>query len=123
MSAFYDGLKLTANGLILDKGQACTLGVVTQGTYDADAAASTPSTANTSIVAAIIDYPRKEIDGSLIRQGDKRAIVSAYGISVTPLPSHKFTDAAGVTYTIMDVRSVAPGGTVVLWVMQIRADT
>ncbi len=121
MTAFYDGLQLTAQGLLADKGQACTLGVVANGAYNPATATSTPTTTSYPVTAAVFAYGAKDIDGTLIRQGDKKVLMSAYGLAVTPLPSHTFTDAAAVVYTVIEAKPTAPGGTVVLWTLQVRA--
>lgn len=121
MTAFYDSLKLTADTLIDDKGQACTINVVTPGAYDAATGTSTATTVSTAVTAAIFDFPQGLIDGTLIRQGDKKVLMSAYGHSVTPRPADTLTDAAGTVYTIVTAKATAPGGTVVLWTLQVRS--
>ncbi len=121
MTAFYDNLQATADALLADKGQTCTLGVVTSGAYDPATGASTPSTASETVTAAVFDFPLRMIDGSLIRQGDKKVLMSAYGLTATPKPADTFTDAAGSVYTIVNAKATAPGGTVVLWTLQVRS--
>lgn len=120
MTAFYDNLQLTAQTLLADKGQACTLTVVTPGTYDPATSTSTPTTTNYSVTAAVFDYPVAMIDGSRILRGDKKVLMSAYGLTAVPKPDHTFTDAASVVYTVIDAKATAPGGTVVLWTLQVR---
>jgi hypothetical protein len=120
-TAFYGSMQAVAARMLGDKGQSCSITTSTPGTYDPTTATSPQTNVTTPVVAAIMDYPRKDVDGTLIRQGDKRAVVAAYGLSINPLPSDTFTDAAGRDHVIMDVRGVSPGGIVVIWNMQLRA--
>lgn len=120
MNAFYAGMQATADRLLIDKGQPCTLGAVTAGTYDPATGTSTPTTTNYAVTAAVFDYPAAVIDGSRIVRGDKKVLMSAYGLTATPKPDDTFTDAASVVYTVVEAKATAPGGTVVLWTLQVR---
>lgn len=117
---FYDDAAADAAEALEEFGQACTLGVVTAGAYDPETGEASTTTESQSVTAAIFDYPQKFIDGTLILTGDKRALVSAVGLTVEPKPGHTFTDAAAVAYQVINAKALAPAGTVVLWTLQVR---
>ena len=67
--------------------------------------------------AVISDYPLSMIDGTLIRQGDKRLMVSATG----PAPKVNWRVISGdVNYAIMMVREIGPGGVALYYELQAR---
>ena len=120
---FYADLQATAGQLLTKYGQECTLTVITQGDYDPDTATNATTSTDYTVDAAVFDYPVRDIDGTLVRQGDKKVLVSAHGLAVRPLPSHTFTDAASNVYTVIEAKPTAPAGTVVLWTLQVRGAT
>lgn len=91
------------------------------GTYDA--------ATGTSVPAAPVEYPTRglllsyrdrSIDGTLIRQGDRKCIVKVLGLAVEPAAGWRVRVAAD-TYTIMnDVKKSELGGTAFLFVLQLR---
>jgi hypothetical protein len=72
------------------------------------------------VTAAIFAYPQRYIDGTLIRVGDKRALVSPVGLTVDPKPGDTLTDAAGAQFQVVDAKVTEPAGTAVLWTLQVR---
>lgn len=82
--------------------------------WDTPAGAPTQHEVN----AIISDYPLTMIDGTLIRQGDKRLMVSATG----PAPKVNWrVTSSGVTYAILSVREIGPGGVALYYELQARA--
>lgn len=120
MTSFYDDCAADANEALEEFGQTCVLGVVTAGAYDPETGGASTTTTNHTVTAAIFDYPTRHIDGTLILTGDKRALVSAVGLTVEPKPGHTFTDAAAVVYQVVNAKNLAPAGTSVLWTLQVR---
>lgn len=120
MSFDYTDTAATTDELLTEFGQGCILTSVTDGAYDpATGDAQTLSVLH-PIIAAVFDYPQRFIDGTLIRVGDKRALVSPVGLSVEPKPGDVLADAAGKVYQVIDAKPTAPAGTVVLWTLQVR---
>lgn len=121
MSFDYDDAAATADELLAEFGQSCVLGSVTDGEYDPATGTAGPVSTPHAVTAALLAYPQKFIDGTLIRVGDKRALVSPIGLTVAPKPGDTLTDAAGAVLNVVDAKETAPAGTVVLWTLQVRA--
>lgn len=68
--------------------------------------------------AVISDYPLSMIDGTLIRQGDKRIMLSA--TMVAPKVNWRVI-SSGVNYAILSVREIGPGGMALYYQVQARA--
>lgn len=120
MSDFYADMALVADDLLYEFGQACVLGSVTDGEYDPETGTAGPVSTPHSVTAALLDYPQRFIDGTVIRTGDKRALMSPVGLTVTPKAGDTLTDVAGAVHQVVDAKPLAPAGTVVLWTLQVR---
>ena len=120
MSFDYGDMAEVADDLLHEFGQAGVLGSVTDGAYNPETGEAGPTSAPHAVTAAIFDFPQKYIDGTLIRTGDKRALLSALGLAVTPKSGDTLTDAAGALYQVVDAKATAPAGQVVLWTLQVR---
>lgn len=120
MSFDYTEIAATADELLSEFGQSCTLGSVTDGAYDPAIGEAGTTTTPHPVTAAIFAYPQRYVDGTLIRTGDKRALVSAVSLTVTPKLGDKFTDAVSKQYEVIDAKEIAPAGSAVLWVLQVR---
>lgn len=120
MSFDYDSVALDADDLLHEFGQAGVLGSVTDGAYNPGTGEAGPASTAHPVTAAIFAYPQRFVDGTLIRVGDKRALVSPVGLTVDPKPGDTLTDAAGVLYQVIDAKATAPAGQVVLWTLQVR---
>lgn len=121
---FYERLRTTANKLLKGKGQIVTLTSNVAGTYDAATGTSTITTSTQSIYAAVFDYGAKQIDGTLIKMGDKQLLVSALNTSGATITAPVVNDTVtvdGVVYTIVGpIKTIAPAGTVVMYDCNIR---
>jgi hypothetical protein len=122
--SIYTKLRATANKMLKGKGQTITLTKQTPGTYNTSTGAVTVTTATSYAYGAIFDYGNKSIDGTLIKSGDKQLLLSAYSTTTgtlltAPVVNDKVT-VAGITYTITQIKTVAPGGTTVIYDCNIR---
>lgn len=120
MSFDYDDIANTADEMLTEFGQGCILTAITDGAYDPATGEADTSPALQPVTAAIFAYPQRYIDGTLIRVGDKRALVSAVGLTVAPKSGDTLTDAAGQVHQVIDAKPTAPAGTAVLWTLQVR---
>lgn len=120
MSDFYADMALVADDLLYEFGQAGVLGSVTDGAYNPATGEAGPTSTPYAVTAAIFDFPQSYIDGTLIRTGDKRALISPLGLAVTPKSGDTLTDAAGAVFQVVDAKATAPAGQVVLWTLQVR---
>lgn len=115
--SFYPDLKATASGLLSDKGQSMTLTTRTPGAYDTATATATIAEATETVYGAVFDYAAKDIDGTLIKRGDKRVILEAS--AAVPTSTDTLT-IGGVVHNIIEAVPVNPGGVVVIYKVQAR---
>lgn len=116
-SALYPALKATASGLLSDKGQPMTLTVRTSGAYDPATGTAAVTATTETVSGAVFDYAAKDIDGTLIKRGDKRVILEAS----TLIPTSTCTlTIGGVVHNIVEAVPVNPGGVVVIYKVQAR---
>lgn len=105
---------------VSDKGRSVTLTYTTQGTYDPGDDTFTGQTTTTQTVKAVIlNFRRAEIDGTLIKNGDRRALVAPDNLTRAPKTGDTITDGSEV-FSIQNVEEVKPGDTVLLYKLQLR---
>jgi hypothetical protein len=64
------------------------------------------------------DLGNGAINGTLIKSGDRKILMSALddtGAALAPMKNEDQVLAGGVVYTVKNVDKVAPGGVVVMW--------
>ena len=117
---FYERMALTADRLLKGKGQAVTITRRSAGVYDPATGAATVTTTTQTGYAAIIDHNSNNIDGTLIKAGDKKLLLSPAGVSAPVL--NDTVTVGGVVYTVVEpLKTVAPAGTVVMYELNLRA--
>ena len=124
-SGFYTRVQATANKLLKGKGQSLILTRQISGTYDPVTGAATVTTTTQTGTGAIFDYGTKNIDGTLIKQGDKQlllSVVNAAGTALTaPALNDTVTDKNGIVYTLVEpLKTIAPAGTTVMFECNLR---
>ena len=78
------------------------------------------------------EWKKSEIDGTLIRRGDRKVLMASSGFAIAadkdgnflnePSTGDTFKDGeTGKPYTIVNVSPLAPAGIVVMWELQLRA--
>lgn len=118
MSFDYDSLQLLSTDLINDFGQDITLTTVTAGTFNPATGATTGDSETTATVKAVVtDYRDFQIDGGAIQRGDKQVILS--GSVAAPDTNDMFT-INSLEYMIVNINTISPGGTDVLYKIQVR---
>jgi len=122
---FYARLQNTAQKLLKGKGQSITLTKITAGTYNPATGGFTGAgTSTQTAYGAIFDYGTKQIDGTLIKAGDKQLLLSAFKTDGAALTAPVLGDTVtigGVTYTLVEpLKEVNPAGTVVLFDVNLR---
>lgn len=123
---FYTRLQNTAQKLLKGKGQSLTLTKVTAGTYNPATGAMTGTTTSTQTAyGAVFDYGTKQIDGTLIKAGDKQLLLSAFKTDGTALTAPVLGDTVsigGVVYTLVEpLKTVGPAGITVIYEANLRA--
>ena len=120
MSFDYSQIASTALKQIQDKGRTVT--IISPGedqVYDPGTDTFTAGTDDeTDVKALFTQFSKKDIDGDLIRQTDKRVLIAASGIS-EPNTDDKISDG-GTEYAVINTETIAPGDTAVLYMVQVR---
>lgn len=117
---FYPDHRAMAERLIRDKGQLVSLRKPASGDYDPESAtASLTPTIYTDIPAAVVAYKNTDIDGTLIKKGDKKVLMACDTLTVEPEVNDELVIAA-VVHSIKAVDPLAPGGTSVIYTLQVR---
>lgn len=125
-SALYTRLAATAHRLLADKGQPVTLNrpSTSSPTYDrASGVATARAPATYNGFGAVFDIEQRDIDGTLVKEGDQRLMLSPLQTNGSAMPTPATTDTVtigGVTYSIQPSKRVAPAGVNVLFDLIIR---
>jgi hypothetical protein len=124
MSAFYERISATALNLIASFGQTITLRDTVPGEYDPVTGGSTQETTVDQPAQAILqDYALQHAgmsyaEGTVIRQGDKKILVAAQGLTPPQLTTTVIAD--GATWTIVNIKEINPAGTPLVYELQGR---
>jgi len=84
--------------------------------YNATTGAVTVSQTAYSILATLVRYRKEEIDGDAIRVEDKKALIAALNLPVTPTLNDTLVDGAN-TWIVVGA-NIDPAGA--LWILQLR---
>lgn len=111
MADIYDRAKATATRLLSPrsaggKGLELTLKRTTQGEYDPSTGGSTPSIETFDGSGFRENYKQSDIDGTRIKQGDFKILISPVLLDGSNMPQPKSLDTIafdGDTYTIQNV--------------------
>jgi len=115
--SFYGNLAAVATKLLTDKGQSVVFTRKTTLIFDPVKGRNNVTTSTFSGYGAAFDYNRSEIDGELVQRGDIRFLMEA----ITTAPALGDTCVIdSVTYRVMNVKPTSPGGTVVMYEVQLR---
>jgi len=102
--------------LLQDFGSNLTLTRQVDGVYSAATGGVSGATStNFTVRAVFINYLDANVDGTLVRMGDRRLLVSASEFSEAPAVGDIVEGMK-----LIDVRSVAPNGTPIAWACQAR---
>lgn len=116
MTFSYANTAETARRLLERFGAVATLRRATSGGYDPATGESAPTAVDHAVIAVVIAYDQKYIDGTLIQQGDQRAFLDA---SQAPAQGDTFA-WQGKDWHVVAVKPIAPAGTPVLFEAQLR---
>ena len=118
---FYAGLAKVAHDLIVKFGGPAKLRRTGQVVYDPTTGATTsPGVVDFPVNACVFDFPAQDVNGTLIQTGDKQVYLSAMSLDA-PTLADQFVTADDHAYTIVKVTALAPGGTEVLYTLQVRS--
>jgi len=119
-------MQKTSNKLLIGKGQTVTITHVVPGSYDPATGLITNTTTVQTGTGAVMEWDSRQVDGTLIKVGDKRLLLSPLntaGSALTdPVLGDTVTDASGAIYTLVaPLKVLSPAGTVVLYDLNLRA--
>jgi hypothetical protein len=106
----------TVTRLIASFGALATLLRRADAAYDPATGTTSPVVSSHNVVAVVMAYDQRAIDGTLIRQGDSRAYLDC---TVVPRQDDKLL-WQGAELTVIAVRPLSPAGTPVLFEAQLR---
>jgi hypothetical protein len=116
--SFYNDMATTANELLSEFGQSVTLTRKSTGSYDPATSTSIITETTQTGKAAIFPRGIKDIDGTLIKQGDYQMLLSPKNITI-PIVGDTVT-INSIIYTITMIHETAPANTSVLIDCNIR---
>lgn len=120
MAINYEALAKTALDQIAGAGRLVDLIYQEQGDYKPQTDTFNNQHANTAVVRAVLsDFQASQIDGTIIRREDKKALVAADGLKYVPSTSDLIIDGE-IQYTIVNVETIAPGDVVLVYKLQLR---
>lgn len=117
-------LAKTAKRLIEANGRELTL--VNESTTSADPLKPhrgrvESADVTTTVIGIITNYRLSQIDGHLIRRGDKRCVIAANSLaSGIVLTDYEKLIDTGVSYKIKDIEPVKPGKVPLIYFLQLR---
>jgi hypothetical protein len=115
----YGSTAATADRLIARFGVGVTMSRAVPGAYDpATGAPAAPTTTTQAVKMVVLDFPQSYIDGTLIRAGDRRVLVSALGIN--PPQAGDTFPWNGQTLVVINSKALGPSGANVLFTLQAR---
>lgn len=114
---FWDDMASTATELLAEFGAPVTIRRTTGGTYSpADDTTSGAITADLTAIGLVRDYRASQIDGTVIRRGDRELVLDA---TVTPTAADTVL-LDGAYWSVVNVRTINPAGTPVAHFVQVR---
>ena len=103
---------------IKDKGRAITLRL-TESNFKPATGATTSKNTDTPTVGVFSDFEERQIDGSVIKAGDKQVLVAARGLPVVPTTAYKVIDGSEV-WNVEHVDTLQPGPSPILYKLRLR---
>lgn len=104
-------------------GQPCILTSRVNGAYDQETLAPTLTTSTQTINAAVFDYSVKDINGTHVKHGDKKLLISpltAVGAVLVPPDVDDTITIGAIVYSIKSVKDVNPAGVVCMYECNVR---
>jgi hypothetical protein len=121
MNSLYLSIRdgLVANA-IQQFGMPMTLSTETAGVYDpATGVISNPTKVESPVSGLIMEYDSKDIDGSVIKIGDKKVLMTAS--DTTPEPTSDYTLTMGdKDWAVINCNPIAPAGLAIVYEVQVR---
>ncbi len=119
MAYDYTSLQATALALITRFGKAVTLRRTGQSIAEASKPWEvTASNTDYTVQGVRLEYPARETDGTAVRQGDRKYLVAASGVAITPQAGDQIVDTD--TLTVVNAEILNPASTALIYTLQVR---
>lgn len=115
---FYAEMADVADELLTEFGVAVTIKYVTIGAYDPATGSAPRTVTSLASVAYVEDYADRDIDGTKIKQGDRRIYLSAVG--TTKPGTVDLITIDGADYAVINSKAHPGAGTASLYELQVR---
>lgn len=117
----YTRIASTAQRLINDNGRDVSLKRISRTPGDSNKPWRGPAAAEESftVKAVVFPYEEKDVDGSIVRLGDKRMYVAANALG-QEMATMDAVEDGGVRYRIVVANIIAPGAVSVVYEIQLR---
>jgi len=115
----YTQARASAGKALTQYGQAMTLTKKTAAAYSPSTGSAGVTETDYNCIGAVFDYVQAMIDGTSIKTGDKRVLLSADGLTVTPDVGDAILIGTEI-HSVVNANPLAPAGVVVIWTIQAR---
>ena len=107
-----------ARRLIAERGKPITLRRLEPASYSTATGQITATVTDHAVRAVIEEYGAHQIQG-LVRQGDRKVLMAADGLALTPRPGDQIV-LDGETFTAVRVEGIFAGALPAVYTLQIR---
>lgn len=107
-----------ARRLIAERGKTVTLRRLEPASYSTATGQVTATQTDHAVIAVIEDYGAHQIQG-LVRQGDRKALLAADGLAVTPRPGDQLV-LDGEAFTVVQVEGTFSGALPAVFTLLVR---
>ena len=116
----YTSIAANALSAIQDAGAAVVVTRTTEGALDPATGTTAAATVTTATGYGVqTQYNARDIDGTIIKRGDMRLLIASSGLTIEPDVGDTAT-IDSVVWNVVNVESVSPAGTPVLFICQVR---
>ena len=116
----YASVAQEADSAIANAGTSLTIKRDTAGVTDPITGITTGGRITSYTATGVkLRFKNRDIDGTLVKAGDLRILLSVAGLNITPESTDTIT-VSGVDWKIIDVKPLEPAEIVVLYELQIR---
>jgi hypothetical protein len=114
-------LALASYQLLRDLGKTYSLKKNATGAYNTGTGQSTVTVTSSDFTGKLIEYRNNDVDGTNIQRGDRRLLVSAASLASGIVPENQdVVTGDGNDMNIISVQKIEEGGTVVIYLCQVR---
>jgi hypothetical protein len=118
MSFDYASLAVLADELLAEFGQSLTITSHSTGEYDPATGTTSSSATSHEGYGAVLEYTARDVNGTLVLQGDKQLLLSPDLIAAPEVDD--VVTVGQIDYTIKSVKTISPAGVPVLYDCNVR---